>query len=143
MYQDMKKRRKTSGDPNVKPDIAPMLASVWTVLRSRPNFKGPSDWLVQPNDTRWKWGQHHYGFCLDASQDVSRLPMGQLFGDLLARLTKSANLHTNERADPLDNLQRMYLKEVVTRHGIMSQSFVIGPEIRSNFKGGPENALGY
>ncbi|GKA68406.1 hypothetical protein Tco_0768323 [Tanacetum coccineum] len=44
---------------------------------------------------------------------------------IVDRLTKSAIFVPMRETNPMEKLARMYLKEVVTRHGYLSQSFVI------------------
>ncbi|GJU04797.1 reverse transcriptase domain-containing protein [Tanacetum coccineum] len=59
------------------------------------------------------------------------------------RLTKSAIFTPMRETDPLDKLARMYLKEVVTRHGI--PILIIcdrDPRFASNFWRSLQNALG-
>ncbi|GJR27700.1 putative reverse transcriptase domain-containing protein [Tanacetum coccineum] len=58
-------------------------------------------------------------------------------------VSKSATLHTMRETDPLDKLARMYLKEVVTRHGIpVSIICDRDPRFASNFWRSLQNALG-
>nr|GFB85719.1 polyprotein, putative [Tanacetum cinerariifolium] len=59
------------------------------------------------------------------------------------RLTKSAIFTPIKKTDPMDKLARIYLKEVVTRHGI--PVLIISdrnPRFASNFWGSLQNALG-
>ncbi|GJV37568.1 putative reverse transcriptase domain-containing protein [Tanacetum coccineum] len=59
------------------------------------------------------------------------------------RLTKSAIFTPMRETDPLDKLARMYLKEVVTRHGIpVSIICDRDPRFASNFWRSLQNALG-
>ncbi|GKB17896.1 putative reverse transcriptase domain-containing protein [Tanacetum coccineum] len=53
---------------------------------------------------------------------------------IVDRLTKSAIFVTMRETNPMEKLARMYLKEVVTRRGYLSQSFVNrDPRFASNF----------
>ncbi|GJR34504.1 putative reverse transcriptase domain-containing protein [Tanacetum coccineum] len=62
---------------------------------------------------------------------------------LVDRLTKSAIFTPMRETDPLDKLARMYLKEVVTRHGIpVSIICDRDPRFASNFWRSLQNALG-
>ncbi|GJX65724.1 putative reverse transcriptase domain-containing protein [Tanacetum coccineum] len=62
---------------------------------------------------------------------------------IVDRLTKSAIFTPMRETDPLDKLARMYLKEVVTRHGI-PVSIICDryPRFASNFWRSLQNALG-
>nr|GFC65770.1 reverse transcriptase domain-containing protein [Tanacetum cinerariifolium] len=58
-------------------------------------------------------------------------------------LTKSAIFTPIRETDPMDKLARMYLKEVVTRHGIpVSINSDRDPRFASNFWRSLQNALG-
>ncbi|GJT30541.1 putative reverse transcriptase domain-containing protein [Tanacetum coccineum] len=62
---------------------------------------------------------------------------------IVDRLTKSAIFVPMRETDPLDKLARMYLKEVVTRHGIpVSIICDRDPRFASNFWKSLQNALG-
>ncbi|GJT40193.1 putative reverse transcriptase domain-containing protein [Tanacetum coccineum] len=62
---------------------------------------------------------------------------------IVGRLTKSAIFVPMRETDPIDKLSRMYLKEVVTRHGIpLSIICDRDPRFASNFWRSLQNALG-
>ncbi|GKC06391.1 putative reverse transcriptase domain-containing protein [Tanacetum coccineum] len=62
---------------------------------------------------------------------------------IVDRLTKSAIFTPMREIDPLDKLARLYLKEVVTRHGIpVSIICDRAPRFASNFWRSLQNALG-
>nr|GEX14995.1 hypothetical protein [Tanacetum cinerariifolium] len=71
--------------------------------------------LVQPKIPEWKWDNITMDF-------FTKLPKSSQGYDtiwvILDRLTKSAIFVPMRETNPLDKLARMYLKEVVTRHGI-------------------------
>ncbi|GJZ42470.1 putative reverse transcriptase domain-containing protein [Tanacetum coccineum] len=75
----------------------------------------PSGLLVQPEIPQWKWDNITMDF-------VTMLPRTQSGNDtiwvIVDRLTKSANFLPMRETDPMDKLARLYLKEVVMRHGI-------------------------
>nr|GEV65456.1 hypothetical protein [Tanacetum cinerariifolium] len=75
----------------------------------------PSGLLVQPNIPQWKWENITMDF-------VANLPKSSQGYDtiwvIIDRLTKSAIFVPMRETDPMDKIARMYLKEVVTRHGI-------------------------
>ncbi|GJU42751.1 putative reverse transcriptase domain-containing protein [Tanacetum coccineum] len=78
---------------------------------------------------------------------VTKLPKSSQGYDtiwvIIDRLTKSAIFTPMRETDPLDKLARMYLKEVVTRHGIpVSIICDRDPRFASNFWRSLQNALG-
>ncbi|GJZ19522.1 putative reverse transcriptase domain-containing protein, partial [Tanacetum coccineum] len=100
----------------------------------------PSGLLVQPKIPEWKWDNITMDF-------VTKLPKTSQGYDtiwvIVDRLTKSAIFTPMKETDPLDKLARMYLKEVVTRHGIpVSIICDRDPRFASNFWRSLQNALG-
>ncbi|GJT61751.1 putative reverse transcriptase domain-containing protein [Tanacetum coccineum] len=88
----------------------------------------------------WKWDNITMDF-------VMKLPKSSQGYDtiwvIVDRLTKSAIFVPMRETDPLDKLARMYLKEVVTRHGIhVSIICDRDPRFASNFWKSLQNALG-
>ncbi|GKA06601.1 putative reverse transcriptase domain-containing protein [Tanacetum coccineum] len=100
----------------------------------------PSRLLVQPKIPEWKWDNITMDF-------VMKLPKTSQGYDtiwvIVDRLTKSAIFTPMRETNPLDKLARMYLKEVVTRHGI-PVSIICDryPRFASNFWRSLQNALG-
>ncbi|GJZ17670.1 putative reverse transcriptase domain-containing protein [Tanacetum coccineum] len=100
----------------------------------------PSGLLVQPKIPEWKWDNITMDF-------VTKLPKTSQGYDtiwvIVDRLTKSAIFTPMRETDPLDKLARLYLKEVVTRHGIpVSIICDRDPRFASNFWRSLQNALG-
>ncbi|GJS12611.1 putative reverse transcriptase domain-containing protein [Tanacetum coccineum] len=100
----------------------------------------PSGLLVQPDIPQWKWDNITMDF-------VTKLPKSSQGYDtiwvIVDRLTKSAIIVPMRETDPTDRLARMYLKEVVTRHGIpLSIICDCNPRFASNFWRSLQNALG-
>ncbi|GJR86893.1 putative reverse transcriptase domain-containing protein [Tanacetum coccineum] len=112
MYQDMK---KLYWWPNMKADIATYVSKCLTCAKVKAEHQRPSGLLVQPKIPEWKWDNITMDF-------VTKLPKTSQGYDtiwvIVDRLTKSAIFTPMRETDPLDKLARMYLKEVVTRHGI-------------------------
>ncbi|GJR50443.1 putative reverse transcriptase domain-containing protein [Tanacetum coccineum] len=83
--------------------------------RIKAEHQRPSGLLVQPKIPEWKWDNITMDF-------VTKLPKTSQGYDtiwvIVDRLTKSAIFTPMRETDPLDKLARLYLKEVVTRHGI-------------------------
>ncbi|GKA17778.1 putative reverse transcriptase domain-containing protein [Tanacetum coccineum] len=98
-------------------------------------------WLpLQPKIPEWKWDNITMDF-------VTKLPKTSQGYDtiwvIVDRLTKSAIFTPMRETDPMDKLARIYLKEVVTRHGIpVSIICDRDPRFASNFWRSFQNALG-
>ncbi|GJT38253.1 putative nucleotidyltransferase, ribonuclease H [Tanacetum coccineum] len=76
-------------------------------------------------------------------QKTSVLVIRTLLGGFVDRLTKSAIFMPMRETDPMDKLARMYLKEVVTKHGIpVSIIYDRDPRFASNFWRSLQKALG-
>nr|GEV60100.1 putative reverse transcriptase domain-containing protein [Tanacetum cinerariifolium] len=128
MYQDMK---LLYWWPNMKVDIATYVSKCLTCLKVKAEHQKPSGLLVQPEIPQWKWDNITMDF-------VSKLPKTQSGNDtiwvVVDRLTKSAHFLPMKETDPMDKLSRLYLKEVVTRHGIpVSIICDRDPRFTSNF----------
>ncbi|GJR25307.1 putative reverse transcriptase domain-containing protein [Tanacetum coccineum] len=112
MYQDMK---KLYWWPNMKANIATYVSKCLTCAKVKAEHQRPSGLLVQPKIPKWKWDNITMDF-------VTKLPKSSQGYDtiwvVVDRLTKSAIFIPMRETDPMDELARMYLKEVVTRHGI-------------------------
>ncbi|GJU19517.1 putative reverse transcriptase domain-containing protein [Tanacetum coccineum] len=137
MYQDMK---KLYWWPNMKADIATYVNKCLTCAKVKAEHQRPSGLLVQPKIPEWKWDNITMDF-------VTKLPKTSQGYDtiwvIVDRLTKSAIFTPIRETDPLDKLARLYLKEVVTRHGIpVSIICDRDPRFASNFWRSLQNALG-
>nr|GEY04241.1 reverse transcriptase domain-containing protein [Tanacetum cinerariifolium] len=112
MYQDMK---KLYWWPNMKADIATYVSKCLTYTKVKAEHQRPSGLLIQPKIPEWKWDNITMDF-------VTKLPKSSQGYDtiwvIVDRLTKSAIFTPIRETDPMDKLARIYLKEVVTRHGI-------------------------
>ncbi|GJY14754.1 putative reverse transcriptase domain-containing protein [Tanacetum coccineum] len=128
MYQDMK---KLYWWPNMKADIATYVSKCLTCAKVKAEHQRPSGLLVQPEIPQWKWDNITMDF-------VTKLPKSSQGYDtiwvIVDRLTKSAIFVPMRETDPMEKLARMYLKEVVTRHGIpVSIICDRDPRFASNF----------
>ncbi|GJX61222.1 putative reverse transcriptase domain-containing protein [Tanacetum coccineum] len=136
MYQDMK---KLYWWPNMKADIATYVSKCLTCARVKAEHQRPSGLLVQPKIPQWKWDNITMDF-------VTKLPKSSQGHDtiwvIVDRLTKSAIFIPMRENDPMEKLARMYLKEVVTRHGIpVSIICDRDPRFSSNFWKSLQKAL--
>nr|GEV50483.1 putative reverse transcriptase domain-containing protein [Tanacetum cinerariifolium] len=137
MYQDMKLLYCW---PNMKADIATYVSKCLTCLRVKAEHQKPYGLLVQPKIPQWKWDNITMDF-------VTKLPKTQSGNDtiwvVVNRLTKSAHFLLMKETDPMDKLARLYLKEVVTRHGIpVSIICDRDPSFTSNFWKAFQKAMG-
>ncbi|GJX32856.1 putative reverse transcriptase domain-containing protein [Tanacetum coccineum] len=89
--------------------------NVLTYAKVKVEHQRPSGMLVQPDIPQWKWDNIPMDF-------VTKLPKSSQGCDTIwmtvDRLTKSAIFVPMRETDPMEKLARIYLKEVVTRHGI-------------------------
>nr|GFB24633.1 putative reverse transcriptase domain, ribonuclease H-like domain, aspartic peptidase domain protein [Tanacetum cinerariifolium] len=111
-----------------------------TCAKVKAEHQKSSGLLVQPKIPEWKWDNITMDF-------VTKLPKSSQGYDtiwvIIDRLTKSAIFTPIRETDPMDKLARIYLKDVVTRHGtpvsIISDH---DPRFASNFWRSLQNALG-
>ncbi|GJS22659.1 putative reverse transcriptase domain-containing protein [Tanacetum coccineum] len=137
MYQDVK---KLYWWPNMKADIATYVSKCLTCAKVKAEHQRQSGLLVQPEIPQWKWDNIMMDF-------VTKLPKSSQGYDtiwvIVDRLTKSAIFIPMKETDPLEKLARLYLKEVVTRHGIpVSIICDRDPRFASNFWRSLQKALG-
>ncbi|GJZ56020.1 putative reverse transcriptase domain-containing protein [Tanacetum coccineum] len=112
MYQDMK---KLYWWPNMKADIATYVSKCLTCAKVKAEHQRPSGLLVQPEIPQWKWDN----ITMDFVTKLHKSSQGyETIWVIVDRLTKSAIFVPMRETDPMEKLTRMYLKEVVTRHGI-------------------------
>nr|GEW47907.1 reverse transcriptase domain-containing protein [Tanacetum cinerariifolium] len=137
MYQDMK---KLYWWPNMKANIATYVSKCLTCAKVKDEHQKLLGLLVQPKIPEWKWDNITMDF-------VTKLPKSSQGYDtiwvIVDRLTKFAIFTPIRKTDPMDKLARIYLKEVVTRHGILV--LIISdrdPRFASNFCRSLKNALG-
>ncbi|GJW96384.1 putative reverse transcriptase domain-containing protein [Tanacetum coccineum] len=137
MYQDMK---MLYWWPNMKADIATYVSKCLTCAKVKAEHQRPSGLLVQPEIPQWKWDNITIDF-------IMKLPKSSQGYDIIwvivDRLTKSAIFVPMRETDPMEKLARMYLKEVVMRHGIpVSIICDRDPRFASNFWRSLQKALG-
>ncbi|GJU99484.1 reverse transcriptase domain-containing protein [Tanacetum coccineum] len=101
--------------------------------------QNPSGLLMQPKIPQWKWDNITMDF-------VMKLPKSSQGSDtiwmIVDRLTKSVIFVPMRETNPMEKLARMYLKKVVTRHGIpISNICDRDPRFTSNFWRSLQKAL--
>ncbi|GKD04854.1 reverse transcriptase domain-containing protein [Tanacetum coccineum] len=115
----------------MKAEIATYISKCLTCARVKTEHQRPSGLLVQPKIPQWKWDNVTMDF-------VTKLPKLSQGHDTICvvvdRLTKSVTFTPMGETDSMERLVRMYLKEVVTRHGIyVSIIYDRDPRFASNF----------
>ncbi|GKE86345.1 reverse transcriptase domain-containing protein [Tanacetum coccineum] len=112
MYQDLKKHYWW---PNMKAIIADYVGKCLTCSRVKAECQKPSSLLIQPEIPIWKWERITMDF-------VTKLPRTSNEHDtiwvIVDRLTKSAHFIPIKETDSMENLTRLYIKEIVSRHGV-------------------------
>ncbi|KAI3809526.1 hypothetical protein L1987_25503 [Smallanthus sonchifolius] len=101
--------------PKMKADIATYVSKCLTCAKVKVEYQKPSGLLQQPEIPMWKWEQISMNF-------ITKLPRTPTGSDtiwvIVDRLTKSAHFLAIKETDKMDKLTRIYLKEVVSRHGV-------------------------
>ncbi|GJY48230.1 putative reverse transcriptase domain-containing protein, partial [Tanacetum coccineum] len=112
MYQDLK---KLYWWPNIKAIIAEYVGKCLTCSRVKAECQKPSGLLVQPEIPMWKWERITMDF-------ITKLPKTSNGHDtiwvIVDRLTKSAHFIPTRETDSMETLTRLYIKEIVSRHGV-------------------------
>ncbi|GJR09770.1 reverse transcriptase domain-containing protein [Tanacetum coccineum] len=112
MYQDLK---KLYWWPNIKAIIAEYVGKCLTYSRVKAECQKPFGLLVQPEIPMWKWERITMDF-------VTKLPKTSNGHDtiwvIIDRLTKSAHFIPTQEIDNMETLTRLYIKEIVSRHGV-------------------------
>ncbi|GJW97784.1 putative reverse transcriptase domain-containing protein [Tanacetum coccineum] len=112
MYQDLK---KLYWWPNMKAIIVEYVGKCLTCSRVKAECQKPSSLLVQPKIPMWKWERITMDF-------ITKLPKTSNRHDtiwvIVDRLTKSAHFIPTRETDSMETLTRLYIKEIVSRHGV-------------------------
>ncbi|GJY91688.1 putative reverse transcriptase domain-containing protein [Tanacetum coccineum] len=112
MYQDLK---KLYWWPNMKAIIAEYVGKCLTCSRVKAECQKPSGLLIQPEIPTWKWERITMDF-------VTKLPKTSSGHDtiwvIVDRLTKLAHFIPTRATDSMETLTRLYIKEIVSRHGV-------------------------
>ncbi|GJW11884.1 reverse transcriptase domain-containing protein [Tanacetum coccineum] len=112
MYYDLRDRYWW---PGIKKDIAMYVSKCLTYLKIKAEHQRPSGLLQQPEILVWKWKEIAMDF-------VTKLPKTSSGHDtiwvIVDRLTKSAHFIPMREDYKMDRLARLYLNEIVARHGV-------------------------
>ncbi|GKB60618.1 hypothetical protein Tco_0916804, partial [Tanacetum coccineum] len=103
------------GDPGMKKDIAMYVSKCLTCLKVKAEHQRPSGLLQQPEIPVWKWE----GIAMDFVTKLPRTSSGHdTIWVIVDRLTKSAHFLPMREDYKMDRLARLYLNEIVARHGV-------------------------
>ncbi|GKC29577.1 putative reverse transcriptase domain-containing protein [Tanacetum coccineum] len=112
MYQDLK---KLYWWPSMKAIIDEYVGKCLTCSRVKAECQKPSILLIQPEIPMWKWERITMDF-------ITKLPKTSNEHDtiwvIVNRLTKSAHFIFTRETDSMETLTRLYIKEIVSRHGV-------------------------
>lgn len=113
MYQDL---RKLYWWPNMKADIALYVSKCLTCSKLKAEHQRPSGLLTQPELLVWKWER----ITMDFITKLPRTASGgcEAIWVIVDRLTKSAHFLAISEDDSIDKLARLYVKEIISRHGV-------------------------
>ncbi|GJT88312.1 putative reverse transcriptase domain-containing protein [Tanacetum coccineum] len=117
MYYDLRDRYWW---PGMKKDIAVYVSRCLTCLKVKAEHQRPSGLLQQPEIPEWKWE----GIAMDFVTKLPRTSSGHdTIWVIMDRLTKSAHFLPMREDYKMDRLARIYLNEIVARHGVPILSF--------------------
>ncbi|GKA61750.1 reverse transcriptase domain-containing protein [Tanacetum coccineum] len=112
MYYDLRDRYWW---PGMKKDIAEYVSKCLTCLKVKAEHQRPSGLLQQPEIPVWKWE----GIAMDFVTKLPRTSSGHdTIWVIMDRLTKSAHFLPMREDYKMDRLARLYLNEIVARHGV-------------------------
>ncbi|GJX71679.1 putative reverse transcriptase domain-containing protein, partial [Tanacetum coccineum] len=101
--------------PGMKKDITEYVSKCLTCLKVKAEHQRPSGLLQQPEILVWKWE----GIAMDFVTKLSRTRNGHdTIWVIVDRLTKSAHFLPMREDYNMDRLARLYLNEIVARHGM-------------------------
>ncbi|KAD6118870.1 hypothetical protein E3N88_10141 [Mikania micrantha] len=112
MYEDL---RGLYWLPGMKKDIAEYVSKCLNCAKVKAEHQRPSGLLMQPEIPMWKWENISMDF-------ITKLPRTANGKDsiwvIVDRLTKSAHFLPIRETYPVRKLARIYIDEIVSRHGI-------------------------
>ncbi|GJR69273.1 putative reverse transcriptase domain-containing protein [Tanacetum coccineum] len=92
-----------------------MLKCLYLLARYKARALEPSGLLPQPKIPVWKWER----ITMDFVSGLPRMPSGyDTIWVIVDRLTKLAHFLPMKKTDSLEKLTRLYLKEIMCRHGV-------------------------
>ncbi|GJV10360.1 putative reverse transcriptase domain-containing protein [Tanacetum coccineum] len=102
--------------PGMKKDIAVYVSKCLTCLKAKAGHRRSSGLLQQPKIPEWKWE----GIAMDFVTKLPRTSSGHdIIWVIVDRLTKFAHFLPMREDYKMDRLARLYLNEIVARHGVL------------------------
>ncbi|GJY24296.1 putative reverse transcriptase domain-containing protein [Tanacetum coccineum] len=99
----------------MKADISTYVSKCLTCAKVKAEHQKPSGLLQQPEIPVWKWER----ITMDFVSGLPRTPSGyDTIWVIVDRLTKSAHFLPMKKTNSMEKLTRLYLKEIVCRHGV-------------------------
>lgn len=99
----------------MKAEIATYVSKCLTSAKVKAEHQKPAGFLQQPDIPIWKWER----ITMDFITKLPRTPSGyDAIWVIVDRLTKSAHFLPIKETDGMEKLARLYLKEIVCRHGV-------------------------
>ncbi|GJV97497.1 putative reverse transcriptase domain-containing protein [Tanacetum coccineum] len=128
------------GESGMKKDIAMYVSKCLTCLKVKAEHHRPSGLIQQPEILKWKWE----GIAMDFVTKLPRTSSGHdTIWVIVDRLTKSAHFLPMREDYKMDRLARLYLDEIVARHGVsISIISVRDSRFTSRFWQSMQEALG-
>nr|GEY88996.1 putative reverse transcriptase domain-containing protein [Tanacetum cinerariifolium] len=111
MYYDHKDRYWW---PEIKKDIVGYVSRCLTCLKVKAEHQRPFGLLLQPEIPEWKWER----ITIDFVTKLSRTSGHDTIWVIMDRLTKFAHFLPKREDYKMDRLARLYLNEIVARHGV-------------------------
>nr|GEX39127.1 hypothetical protein [Tanacetum cinerariifolium] len=112
MYQDLKSLYWWL---NMKANTDTYVSKCLTYAKVKAEHQKLSGLLQQPEIPIWKWER----ITMDFLSRLPRMPSGHdTIWVIVDRLTKSAHFLPMKKMDSMEKLARLYLKEIVCRHGV-------------------------
>ncbi|GJY73594.1 putative reverse transcriptase domain-containing protein [Tanacetum coccineum] len=112
MYQDLK---KLYWWPNMKAIIVEYVGKCLTCSRVKAECQKLSGLLVQPEIPMWKWERITMDFITKLTKTLNK---HDTIWVIIDHLTKSAHFIPTRETDSMETLTRLYIKEIVSRHGV-------------------------
>nr|GEX81748.1 putative reverse transcriptase domain-containing protein [Tanacetum cinerariifolium] len=112
MYQDLK---QLYWWPNMKANISTYVSKCLTCSKVKAEHQKPSGLLIQPEIPKWKWEKITMDFITKLPKTTNGYDTIWLIVD---RLIKSAHFLPMRENNPMEKLMKLYMKEIVTRHGV-------------------------
>nr|GEU73395.1 putative reverse transcriptase domain-containing protein [Tanacetum cinerariifolium] len=101
--------------PNMKAYIATYVSKCLTCSKVKVEHQKPFGLLFQPEIPEWKWEKITMDFVTKLAKTANGYDSIWVIVD---RITKSAHFLPMRETDPMEKLMKLYIKEVVTRHGV-------------------------